>query len=90
VEARSRFLRLLLVRRVTCSVVTTTRRRSCGCPTFRDLVADDARATQVIDDVTAALGGGRHCLELALWAAHVERFAENSGRCECGGCQAAI
>jgi hypothetical protein len=44
----------------------------------------------VIDDVTAALGGGRHCLELALWAAHVERFAENSGRCECGGCQAAI
>jgi hypothetical protein len=43
---------------------------------YRDLVADDARATQVIDDVTAALGRGRHCLVLTQWTAHVERFAE--------------
>jgi superfamily II DNA or RNA helicase len=43
---------------------------------YRDLVADDARATQVIDDVTTALGRGRHCLVLTQWTAHVERFAE--------------
>ncbi len=29
---------------------------------YRDLVADDARTTQVISDVTAALQRGRHCL----------------------------
>jgi superfamily II DNA or RNA helicase len=43
---------------------------------YRDLVADDARATQVIIDVTAALERGRHCLVLTQWTAHVERFAE--------------
>ncbi|MBV8996718.1 MAG: hypothetical protein JO287_24120, partial [Pseudonocardiales bacterium] len=43
---------------------------------YRDLVADDARATQVITDVTAALERGRHCLVLTQWTAHVERFAE--------------
>lgn len=43
---------------------------------YRDLVADDARATQVITDVTAALERGRNCLVLTQWTAHVERFAE--------------
>jgi len=43
---------------------------------YRDLVADDARTTQVITDVTAALERGRHCLVLTQWTAHVERFAE--------------
>lgn len=31
---------------------------------YRDLVADDARTTHVINDVTAALDRGRHCLVL--------------------------
>jgi superfamily II DNA or RNA helicase len=43
---------------------------------YRDLVADDARTSQVITDVTAALERGRHCLLLTQWTAHVERFAE--------------
>jgi superfamily II DNA or RNA helicase len=43
---------------------------------YRDLVADDARTTQVITDVTAALQRGRHCLVLTQWTAHVERFTE--------------
>ncbi len=43
---------------------------------YRDLVADDARTTQVITDVTAALERDRHCLVLTQWTAHVERFAE--------------
>jgi superfamily II DNA or RNA helicase len=43
---------------------------------YRDLVADDARTTQVVDDVAAALKLGRHCLVLTQWTAHVERFAE--------------
>lgn len=43
---------------------------------YRDLVADDARTTQVITDVTAALQRGRHCLLLTQWTAHVERFAQ--------------
>ncbi|HEX5119449.1 MAG TPA: DEAD/DEAH box helicase family protein [Pseudonocardiaceae bacterium] len=43
---------------------------------YRDLVADDARLTQVINDVIAALERGRHCLLLTQWTAHVERFAD--------------
>ncbi len=43
---------------------------------YRDLVADEARAAQVVDDVTEALARGRHCLVLTQWTAHVERFAE--------------
>jgi superfamily II DNA or RNA helicase len=42
---------------------------------YRDLVADDARLTQVVDDVIAALNPGRHCLLLTQWTAHVEGFA---------------
>ncbi|HEX3785694.1 MAG TPA: DEAD/DEAH box helicase family protein [Pseudonocardiaceae bacterium] len=47
---------------------------------YRDLVADDARLTQVVDDVTAALQRGRHCLLLTQWTAHVTRFADEFGR----------
>lgn len=43
---------------------------------YRDLVADDARLNQVVDDVIAALNRGRHCLLLTQWTAHVERFAD--------------
>ncbi|RSM35544.1 hypothetical protein DMA12_43750 [Amycolatopsis balhimycina DSM 5908] len=43
---------------------------------YRDLVADDARLTQVVDDVIAALKRGRHCLLLTQWTTHVERFAD--------------
>lgn len=42
---------------------------------YRDLVADDPRTLQVVDDVMAALRDGRHCLVLTQWTAHVERFA---------------
>jgi superfamily II DNA or RNA helicase len=47
---------------------------------YRDLVIDDARLTQVIDDVVAALKRGRHCLLLTQWTAHVERFADELRR----------
>ncbi|MFI9388395.1 TOTE conflict system archaeo-eukaryotic primase domain-containing protein [Kutzneria sp. NPDC052558] len=43
---------------------------------YRDLVADDVRLTQVVNDVRAALERGRHCLLLTQWTAHVERFAD--------------
>jgi superfamily II DNA or RNA helicase len=43
---------------------------------YRDLIADDARTTQVINDVTAALDHGRHCLVLTQWTAHLERLAD--------------
>lgn len=43
---------------------------------YRDLVADDARATQVVDDVTAALNRGRNCLVLTQWTSHVERLTD--------------
>jgi superfamily II DNA or RNA helicase len=43
---------------------------------YRDLVADDTRLTQVVNDVIAALKRGRHCLLLTQWTAHIERFAE--------------
>jgi superfamily II DNA or RNA helicase len=43
---------------------------------YRDLVADDARLTQVVDDLVVALKRGRHCLLLTQWTAHVERFAD--------------
>jgi superfamily II DNA or RNA helicase len=44
---------------------------------YRDLVTDDARTTQVVDDVTAALNRGRHCLVLTQWTTHVERFTDD-------------
>jgi superfamily II DNA or RNA helicase len=43
---------------------------------YRDLVADSARTTQVVDDVTAALNRGRQCLVLTQWTTHVERFVD--------------
>jgi superfamily II DNA or RNA helicase len=43
---------------------------------YRDLVADDTRLTQVVNDVIAAQKRGRHCLLLTQWKAHIERFAE--------------
>jgi len=42
---------------------------------YRDLVADDARTSQVTDDVVKALDRGRHCLVLTQWTAHVYRLA---------------
>jgi len=44
---------------------------------YRELVADDARTAQVVQDVVAALGRGRHCLVLTQWIAHLERLAED-------------
>jgi superfamily II DNA or RNA helicase len=43
---------------------------------YRALIADDARTTQVINDVTAALDHGRHCLVLTQWTAHLERLTD--------------
>jgi len=43
---------------------------------YRALVADNARITQVITDVTTALERGRHCLLLTQWTAHVEQFTK--------------
>jgi superfamily II DNA or RNA helicase len=43
---------------------------------YRDLVNDDVRIIQVVDDVTAALNRGRHCLVLTQWTTHVERFTD--------------
>ncbi|GAA3678512.1 DEAD/DEAH box helicase [Lentzea roselyniae] len=42
---------------------------------YRELVADQARTIQVVDDVTAALKRGRHCLVLTQWTTHVENLA---------------
>jgi superfamily II DNA or RNA helicase len=41
---------------------------------YRDLVADDARTSQITDDVVAALARGRHCLVLTQWTAHLDRL----------------
>lgn len=41
---------------------------------YRDLVVNNARTKQVVDDVTAALNRGRNCLVLTQWTTHVERF----------------
>jgi superfamily II DNA or RNA helicase len=42
---------------------------------YRDLVADEARISQVTGDVVRALEQGRHCLVLTQWTAHVDRLA---------------
>ncbi len=47
---------------------------------YRDLVADQARTTQVVADVAEALDRGRHCLVLTQWTAHVEAFADALSR----------
>ena len=44
---------------------------------YRDLVTDETRTQQVVEDVTDALGRGRHCLLLTDWTAHVERLADS-------------
>ena len=51
---------------------------------YRDLVADEARLRQVVDDVREALARGRHCLVLTQWKEHVRRLAEALGA-ESGG-----
>lgn len=43
---------------------------------YRDLVADQVRNTQVLDDVEDAITRGRHCLVLTQWTAHVGCLAE--------------
>jgi len=41
---------------------------------YRDLVADDDRLQQVVQDVLDAGGRGRHCLVLTQWTSHLERL----------------
>jgi superfamily II DNA or RNA helicase len=43
---------------------------------YRDLAADEDRIRQVVADVSAALGRGRHCMVLTLWIAHLQKLAE--------------
>ncbi|MGH3438899.1 MAG: TOTE conflict system archaeo-eukaryotic primase domain-containing protein [Sciscionella sp.] len=45
---------------------------------YRDLVADGARLTQVVDDVVAALKRGRHCLLLTQWTTQSSGSPTNS------------
>ncbi|WP_405072114.1 DEAD/DEAH box helicase [Kribbella sp. NBC_01510] len=42
---------------------------------YRELVADEKRTTQVVEDVLGALARRRHCLVLTQWTEHVEAFA---------------
>jgi superfamily II DNA or RNA helicase len=41
---------------------------------YRDLVGDENRNEQIVADVDAALGRGRHCLVLTQWTGHVDRL----------------
>jgi superfamily II DNA or RNA helicase len=41
---------------------------------YRDLVADDDRLQQVVQDVVDARERGRHCLVLTQWTSHLERL----------------
>ncbi len=43
---------------------------------YRELVADEYRTLQVVRDVVAALGRGRHCLVLTHWTAHLQGLAD--------------
>jgi len=43
---------------------------------YHDLAADQARITQVVGDVVAALDRGRHCLVLTQWTGHLDTLAE--------------
>ena len=43
---------------------------------YRALVEDVDRNAQIVADVQAALGAGRHCLVLTQWTRHVELLAE--------------
>jgi superfamily II DNA or RNA helicase len=42
---------------------------------YRDLVADQQRNDQIVDDVLAAVERGRNCLVLTQWTGHVDRIA---------------
>jgi superfamily II DNA or RNA helicase len=42
---------------------------------YRDLAEDNARTSQIAEDVCEALARGRHCLVLTQWTAHLERLA---------------
>src|SRR6516165_5339957 len=46
---------------------------------YRDLIASEARARQVITDVTAALAEGRNCLVLTSWIAHLKSWRTGCG-----------
>jgi superfamily II DNA or RNA helicase len=41
---------------------------------YRELVADEVRNRQIVDDVASALERGRHCLVLTQWTDHVDRL----------------
>jgi superfamily II DNA or RNA helicase len=43
---------------------------------YRDLVADDDRLQQVVQDVLDARERGRHCLVLTQWTSHLDRLTE--------------
>lgn len=43
---------------------------------YRDLAADERRIDQVVIDVVSALEGGRNCLVLTQWTAHVDRLSD--------------
>jgi superfamily II DNA or RNA helicase len=43
---------------------------------YRDLVADEARTRQVVNDVAEALQRDRNCLVLTQWTAHVAQLAD--------------
>ncbi len=42
---------------------------------YRDLVADETRTSQVVNDVEDALSRGRNCIVLTQWTAHVDHIA---------------
>jgi superfamily II DNA or RNA helicase len=41
---------------------------------YREMIADQARTAQVVNDVVAALERGRHCMLLTQWREHVDDF----------------
>jgi superfamily II DNA or RNA helicase len=43
---------------------------------YKDLIADEQRAGQVIADVVAALSQGRNCLILTNWTTHLEKLTD--------------
>jgi superfamily II DNA or RNA helicase len=42
---------------------------------YRDLVADEDRTGQILEDVIGARSRGRHCLVLTQWTDHLDRLA---------------
>ncbi len=43
---------------------------------YHDMIADQARTTQIVGDVIAALGRGRHCLLLTQWTGHLDSLVD--------------